>query len=133
MLIVAAIIVDSLQTPTRFLCAQRSAPPELDGQWEFPGGKVEPGETPEAALRREIWEELGVEISLGDQFTRPDGSDWPLPNGSDMRLWLATISAGAPEPLQAHHQLTWATRLTIADLAWLPGDVPIVEQLVHEL
>ena len=64
-LVVAAAIVDSLTAPTRTLCARRSAPPELAGRWELPGGKVEPDESAEAALHRELDEELGVSVRLG--------------------------------------------------------------------
>ncbi len=128
-LIVAVAIVDSLAKPTRVLCAQRSAPASLDGYWEFPGGKVEPGESPVAALRREIREEVGVTLTLGQEFPRPDGSDWPLPNGQDMRLWLGLVDDGVPAPLQDHHELRWVDVDQLHELPWLEGDIPIVRLL----
>ncbi|MBV7363242.1 NUDIX domain-containing protein [Actinomycetaceae bacterium TAE3-ERU4] len=67
-LVAAAAIVDRLDNPTLLLCAQRSYPPELKGMWELPGGKVEVGETPRAALCRELHEELGVKVRFGPRI-----------------------------------------------------------------
>ena len=64
-LVVAAVIVDDLTHPTRLLAARRAAPRALAGGWEFPGGKVEPGEDPIAALHRELAEELQITVDLG--------------------------------------------------------------------
>lgn len=135
MLIVAAAIVDSLGQPTRILCAQRSAPVDLAGRWEFPGGKVEPGEDPLSALHRELSEELGVQIEVGEQVRNPvaaadESGDWPLPNGNPMRVWLAHLTDGEPRPLQDHAELRWCDAETITDLPWLPGDVPIIDVLL---
>ena len=81
------------------LAAQRSYPASLAGRWEFPGGKVEDGEEPEDALRREIREELGIGIAIGRRLRSARG-DWRLPNGMDMRLWLARPMG---EPQCGHH------------------------------
>ena len=71
MLVVAAAIVDDLARPQRLLAARRRAPAELAGGWEFPGGKVEPDETPVAALHRELREELAVSVRLGAEVLGP--------------------------------------------------------------
>ena len=76
--VVAAVILDDLVVPTRLLSAQRTEPPELAGGWEIPGGKVDPGESPRAALHREIREELGVRIRIGASGLGPVDGWGPL-------------------------------------------------------
>ena len=63
----AVALVDDLARPTRVLAARRTEPPQLAGGWEFPGGKVEPGESSRQAASRETLEELGVRVRLGDR------------------------------------------------------------------
>ena len=129
-LVVAAAIVDSLDRPTTMLCAQRSAPAHLAGKWELPGGKVEPEETPVAALHRELAEELGVEVRLGPVVPAAGGADWPILDHLEMRVWLAEITAGAAAPLQDHGELRWVDRDALEDLDWLEPDRPIVRALM---
>ena len=76
-LVVGAVIVDSLAHPRRVLASRRTRPTALKGRWEFPGGKVEPGESAEAALIREVQEELDVTLMLGEELM-PSGSYWPI-------------------------------------------------------
>lgn len=128
-LVVAAAIVDSLVAPTRFLCARRSAPAELAGRWELPGGKVEPGEAPEAAVHRELDEELGVTVRLGDRLPGPEDGDWPILAGRTMRVWLAELVAGTPSPLADHSELRWVAHEALEDLDWLDPDRPVAAAL----
>ena len=132
-LVVGAAIVDSLTRPTRLLAAQRSYPENLAGLWEFPGGKVEPGETSEAALRREISEELSTSLVLGARVSSSNDGDWPLPNGSNMRLWLAAVADGASGPQlgMSHRELRWVRAAEIPQLPWLPGDLQILPSLLE--
>jgi 8-oxo-dGTP diphosphatase len=108
--VVGAAIVDDLNRPTTLLSGRRTEPPELAGGWELPGGKVEPGEHPRNALLREIREELGVEIELGDLVQGPVAGAWPLGQRYVMQVWLARITAGqarppsGPRPAAAAHQ-----------------------------
>jgi 8-oxo-dGTP diphosphatase len=117
MVVVGAAIVED----GRLLAAQRAEPLELKGGWEFPGGKVDPGESDHEALVRECEEELGVKVIISDRV----GGDWPLTNGYVMRVWLASIAAGVPEPIE-HLALRWLAPHELYDVAWLPADLPIV-------
>jgi 8-oxo-dGTP diphosphatase len=126
--VVGAAIVDDLAHPTVLLAARRTEPAALAGGWEFPGGKVDPGETHEEALHREVREELGVEVELGEQVPGPlPGGRWPLGESFAMTVWLARVTAGEPAPIEDHDQLRWLRHAELYDIPWLPADLPIVD------
>lgn len=128
-LVVAAAIVDDFHRPRRLLAARRSAPSEVAGCWEFPGGKVEPDEDVVVALHRELLEELGVSAELGPEVM-PDGSSaWPLTGTATMRLWLARIVDGDPVPLEDHDELRWLPIGEWLSVPWLPADIAVVREL----
>lgn len=128
-LVVAAALVDDLGAPGALLAARRRSPVSLAGRWEFPGGKVEAGESPQDAVHREIREELGVAIELGDELVGPDDGAWWLSERYVMRIWRARISAGEPQPLVEHDELRWLPRGQWLSVPWLDADVRIVEAL----
>jgi 8-oxo-dGTP diphosphatase len=131
--IVGAAILDSLDSPTMLLAARRSAPEQLAGLWEFPGGKVEPGESCEDGLRREIREELGVAVELGTEVAGPLEQGWPLNDAAAMRVWNVRIVDGKPRPLEDHDELRWVELRpeVLTALPWIPADLPIVSALLE--
>ncbi len=113
----------------RLLAARRSAPPELAGRWELPGGKAEPGETPPQTLVRELREELGVEV----EPLEPLPGEWPLKPGYVLRVWTAALRSGEPRPLEDHDELRWLPPDRVDEVDWLDEDRPAVAEAVRLL
>ena len=121
MVVAAVMVVDG-----RVLACERSAPPETAGRWEFPGGKVEPGENEETALARECAEELDVRVKVGVRV----GPDVPLAGGrAVLRAFAVRLLDGVvPQPLE-HTALRWLGADELDSVPWLPADQPIVAEL----
>jgi 8-oxo-dGTP diphosphatase len=134
--VAGAAVVDSLENPSRLLVARRSAPPQFAGMWEFPGGKLEPGESFEDALHRELLEELGITVRLGAEVEADADGGWPLNERAVMRVWFAELLDGEPMPLQDHDELQWVALgnggAAVA-LPWIPADLPIVRALLERV
>lgn len=131
-ILVAAAIVE---LNGRYLLARRCDGGTRDGFWEFPGGKIEPGETSEAALVREINEELRVSISTGVQVATVD---WDYPDVSIRLIGIsATIDNGMPDPLETidpvdHDRVAWFTADEMRVLPLLPADRALLDRLLGE-
>lgn len=121
-IIVGAAIIDH----GRVLACARAEPPEMAGRWEFPGGKVEDGESDVEALARECDEELGVRVAIGVRV----GADIPLGDGGAvLRVYLAELRCGdVPQALE-HAELRWLGGQELDSVDWLPADAPIVAAL----
>lgn len=125
MLVVAVALVDN---DGRVLLAQRPEGKKLAGMWEFPGGKVEPNETPEAALLRELHEELGLDISAAClapfAFASHSYDDFHLL----MPLYVCRRWAGQPQGREGQ-ALKWVRPVQMRDLPMPPADLPLVAML----
>ncbi|MFH9723963.1 (deoxy)nucleoside triphosphate pyrophosphohydrolase [Streptomyces sp. NPDC017254] len=126
---VVVVVAGALYDRGRLLAARRSAPVELAGRWELPGGKLEPGESPEEALVRELREELGVEVEPGERIP----GEWPLKPGYVLRVWTARLLSGEPRPLEDHDALRWLSRSELDSVDWLDQDRPAVAEAALRL
>jgi 8-oxo-dGTP diphosphatase len=112
----------------RVLAACRSAPAELAGGWEFPGGKVEYGESETDAVVRECREEMGIEVAVG----RLIGTQ-PITDGGVLRVYLAEHLLGYPEPRQDHGEVRWLAADELNSVDWLPADQPMLAAVAAAL
>ena len=121
-LVVAALVRDG----SRVLVSRRRADQAMPLLWEFPGGKVEPGESPEAALAREVREELGCEIRVGriHEVVFHAYEDFDL----YMLVYACTITAGEPAPIEVA-EVAWVEAARLPSLDLLPADYPLARAL----
>jgi 8-oxo-dGTP diphosphatase len=108
----------------RVLASRRTGPAHLAGLWEFPGGKVEVGETDVEALQRELAEELGVTATVGDRL----GGDLPIGDTAVMRVYLCHDVVGEPQLID-HDAHRWLSADELDEVPWIPVDAPLVEEL----
>ncbi len=123
---VVAALIPHPAAPSTFLVQQRPANKSRANLWEFPGGKVEPGETNEAALARECREELEVEVSVGARRwgTTHTYADLTV----HLELYTATIVRGEPKPVDAQ-ALRFASVAEMQQLPFCEADLPLIEAL----
>ncbi|MCR5730853.1 MAG: (deoxy)nucleoside triphosphate pyrophosphohydrolase [Ruminococcus sp.] len=125
--VVAAVICDSLQAKSRIFATARGYG-EFKGMWEFPGGKIESGETPQQALVRETREELATEIKVGELIDTVE-YDYPGFHLSMDCFWCEVVS-GDLVLLEAQ-EARWLTKDEFDTVEWLPADLELVE-IIHE-
>ena len=119
--VVAAIIIKDGQ-----VFASQRGYGEWQGWWEFPGGKMEPGESPQAALKREIREELDAEIEVGELL---DTVEWDYPNFHlTMHCFICKLCSESFN-LNEHEAAVWLTRETLRSVKWLPADDGLIEKI----
>jgi 8-oxo-dGTP diphosphatase len=123
MVVGAALVRDG-----RVLAARRTAPAPAAGRWEFPGGKVEDGESPEAALEREIAEELGVVIVVRRWLV----GAVPIGTTHELTVALAELVDGDPAPVE-HDLVRWLRADELDDVDWLDPDRPFLPELARWL
>jgi 8-oxo-dGTP diphosphatase len=123
--VVGAVIVDH----GRVFCTRRG-PGSLEGSWEFPGGKLEPGESPTAALTREIREELGCTIQVGDRVVTTEHEyDFAM---VVLTTFYCELIDGEPR-LTEHTDSAWLAPEELSTLTWAPADRPAVKQIQSDL
>ena len=125
LLVSAAIIIKNGQV----LLGQRRKGDRHPYKWEFPGGKVEHGESPRQALIRELREELRIEAEIGDELARYE-HDYPSGSRVHLLFFAVTAYAGEPEP-KAFEQISWVDLSTLPGIDFLEGDIDFVKRLAR--
>lgn len=127
--VVAAVICDSLSEEKKIFATARGYG-EFKGQWEFPGGKVEAGETQQQALVREIHEELDTEISVGDLIGTIE-YDYPTFHLSMDCFWCEVVD-GELKLLEAE-DAKWLSKEKLYSVQWLPADITLIEKIEQQM
>ena len=124
--VVAAVITACNENGEKIIFATQRGYGEFKDGWEFPGGKVEPGETPQEALKREIMEELETEIKVGDLIETIE-YDYPTFHLSMDCFWSEIVKGDLV--LREHEAAKWLTKGQLGSVDWLPADLGLVEKV----
>lgn len=111
----------------RLLVARRKPGESLEGYWELPGGKFEPGETPEQCLRRELQEELGLKVEVIEPLC-VHTHHYPRVS-IELHVFVCSTE-NEPELLESHDRVTWAELDTLREFEWAPADLPALGELI---
>lgn len=128
--VVAAVIKSVNEKGETIIFATQRGYGEFKGGWEFPGGKIEGGETPQEALKREIMEELETEISVGDLIDTIE-YDYPTFHLSMDCFWAEIISGDLV--LNEHEDAKWLRKGELSSVEWLPADISLIELVDKEI
>jgi len=123
--VTAAILVKD----GKILIARRKTGDRLAGKWEFPGGTVEQNETPKACLKREMWEEFGIKVSVGGSLGK---SVYHYDHGSITLLAYRAAWVSGRIALKDHADYRWVSAGQLAEYDFAPADIPFVQKLRHE-
>lgn len=124
--VVAAVIKATNDNGEKIIFATERGYGEFKGGWEFPGGKIEPGETPQQALCREIMEELDTKIQVGDLIDTIE-YDYPAFHLSMDCFWCEVLSGNLV--LKEHEAARWLTSDELDSVEWLPADVTLIDKI----
>ena len=127
--VVAAVICDAFQSKTRIFATARGYG-AFKGQWEFPGGKTEPGETPQQALAREIREELDTTIRIGELIETVE-YDYPDFHLSMDCFWCEVIEGNLV--LLEAQEARWLTKEELDSVKWLPADLGLIDRIREQM
>ena len=124
--VISVVVGAAIVRAGRLLAQQRAYPEAAAGRWELPGGRVEPGESDQDAVRRECVEELGVRVRVGARV----GPDVPVRPGLVLRIYRADLERpdATPHP-HDHHALRWLAVDTLDAVDWLPADRVLLPDL----
>ena len=128
--VVAAVIKAANEQGEPMIFATQRGYGDLKGGWEFPGGKIEPGETAQQALKREIREELDTEIKVGKLIDTIE-YDYPTFHLSMDCFWCEIVKGELV--LKEHEAARWLTREQLGEVEWLPADVTLIEKVGDEM
>ena len=128
--VVAAVITAANENGEKMIFATQRGYGEFKDGWEFPGGKVEPGETPQAALKREIMEELETEIEVGDLIETIE-YDYPTFHLAMDCFWAEIVKGDLV--LKEHEAAQWLNKKSMNDVDWLPADITLIEKIREKM
>ena len=128
--VVASVIKAANEQGEPMIFATQRGYGDLKGGWEFPGGKIEEGETPKEALKREIMEELDTEIKVGKLIDTIE-YDFPTFHLSMDCFWCEIVKGELV--LKEHEAARWLTREQLGEVEWLPADVTLIEKVGDEM
>lgn len=124
------VVAAAIYNGSEVLAAKRGEGMSLAGMWEFPGGKIEPGEAPRDALRRELEEELRCKASIGEYVNTTDHEyDFGIVS---LATFICTVEGSAPIATE-HAEIRWVPVAELPELQWAPADIPAVDRLVELL